>query len=254
MLSAYAAQKELPYVFMGRLSNTLVSDRGFNGLGIKSDRLNYIRADGTELTLGAGVSIDKLTEVCLMHSLSGIESLAGIPASIGGAVYMNAGAYNCVIGDRVSEAVCFDMNNADIKVYSQSELSFAYRKSCFKESEMILLVKLKLEKGEAKSIRDKVEQTKAKRRAAHPDKPSLGCAFKRAAGEGSGRLIDMLGLKGTRVGGAMISYEHAGFIVNTGVGTASDYIELMGLVQSKVLQAYGIELQREIKIIGDISV
>ncbi len=252
-LSAFAAQEQLSYSFMGRLSNTLVVDTGYNGLGIKSDNLNYIKCNGQELTLGAGVSINELIQACILHELTGLESLAGIPASVGGAVYMNAGAYNSTIGERVTEALCFDMATASVKEYGSSQLTFGYRQSSFLDKEMILQVKLKLEKGSRQAIINKVEYTKEKRKKAHPSRPSLGCAFKRAAGEGSGRLIDLLGLKGTRVGDAMISYEHAGFIVNMGKGTAGDYLELAGLVQNRVLQSYGIELKREIKILGGLD-
>lgn len=246
-------QKRLPYTFLGRLSNTLVADSGYSGVGVKSDNLNYISLNGCELTIGAGVTITELMDICLASGLSGIETLAGIPASVGGAVYMNAGAYNTSIGERVVGALCFDIITSKVKEYTLPQLFFGYRQSCFADTEMILQVKLKLERGNCKDILAKVEHTKEQRLNAHPASPSLGCAFKRAAGEGSGRLIDSLGLKGTRVGGAMISYEHAGFIINMGAGTASDYIELAGLAQNKVLQAYGIELQREIKILGGLD-
>ncbi len=243
----------MPYVFLGRLSNTLVTDSGYNGVGIKSDNLNYIGLSGCELTVGAGVSITELIDMCLAYGLTGVESLAGIPASVGGAVYMNAGAYNTSIGERVIGAVCFDILTAKVKEYTLPQLFFGYRQSCFTDTEMILQVKLKLERKNYKDILDKVEYTKEKRLRMHPSLPSLGCVFKRASGEGSGRLIDSLGLKGTKVGGAMISYEHAGFIINVGTGTASDYLELAGLVQNKVLQTYGIELKREIKILGGLD-
>ncbi len=252
-MSAYVAQEGRSYAFMGRLSNTLVADSGYKGVGIKSDNLNYIKVNGCELNLGAGVSIAELMEICVAESLTGLESLAGIPASIGGAVYMNAGAYNSTIGERVEEALCFDMGSASIQEYTAGKLSFGYRQSGFAGNEMILQVKLKLEKGSGQAITNKIEYIKEKRRSTHPSRPSLGCAFKRSSGEGSGRLIDSLGLKGTRVGDAMVSYEHAGFIVNMGKGTASDYLELAGLVQGKVLQHYGIELKREIKILGGLD-
>lgn len=252
LISKLIKKYNLDYYILGKLSNTLVTDKGYSGLVIKSDNLRTLSFNGDLLTVGSGVSISKVIKASMAKNLSGIEGLIGVPGSIGGAIKMNAGAFGYTIGDYVEEVTVFDFNERKVNVLSKDNLVFAYRHSSIIDKDMILSCTLKLKKDDANNIKERMRQIKEKRHLTQPKLPSLGSTFKRYGNTSAGLLIDRLSLKGVSIGGAKVSLEHGGFIVNFNNSTASDYLELMGLLQAKVLSAYGIALQREIKILGNL--
>lgn len=244
--SAYEIE---PFPF-GLGSNVLILDGGFDGIMVSTVGLRRIELDGTTLTLSSGVPMTKIAEIAAKYELSGAEELCGIPATIGGMLKTNAGAFGKEIAEIVAEATVCDTKTGNMSVLKGNEIPFSYRSSgdAFRDK-IIIYVKLKLCRG--KNVGAKAEYFRNMRREYQPSLPSLGCTFKRT-GEGisAGYYIDKSGLKGTRIGKAEISSKHAGFIVNRGGANASDYVKLMALASDAVRRKYGIELTPEIEIIG----
>ena len=251
----YAKTKQIPFMIIGNGSNILVRDKGIRGLVIKIDilLLNIIEKDDfIEVSVGSGNKLMALAVSLKDKGISGLEELSGIPGTVGGAIYMNAGAYGKEMKDIVTSTKCIDTEGNIIEL-SNEQQQFEYRKSIFsKKNYIILETKLKLQKGDRQQIEEKMKDFFKQRKEKQPlEFPSAGSTFKRQEGVITAKLIDESGLKGYKIGDAMVSEKHAGFIINTGNATAKDIIELINYVKEKIYKNYGIKIEEEIKIIGE---
>ena len=249
----YAKLNNLPITIIGNGSNLLVSDNGIRGLVIKID-IQYLNIEDNKndiiVRVGSGNKMMALGIQLKENEISGFEELSGIPGTIGGAIFMNAGAYGKEMKDIVISTKCM---NKDCEIFelSNEEQNFEYRSSIFNQKEYIILeTKLKLQKGNKDDIEQKMKEYLNKRKEKQPlEYPSAGSTFKRKEGIITAKLIDECGLKGYKIGGAMVSEKHAGFIVNTGNATAKDVIDLIKYVKDKVFEKYGVDIEEEIKLI-----
>ncbi len=245
---------DCPYTILGNGSNVLVSDKGIRGLVIKFNQFSgQIKLRGTdEIVAGAGAMLKDVSLFAGEHSLSGLEFAIGIPGSIGGAVYMNAGAYDGEIENVVSGVIAVD-KAGNIHHYDREQLQFAYRHSIFQENgEVICEVELQLTSADKENILARMADLTQRRESKQPlDMPSAGSTFKRPPGYFAGTLIDQTGLKGFSVGGAQISLKHAGFVINTGNATAKDVLTLISEVQKRVYAKHGVHLYPEVKLVGE---
>ena len=247
---------EVPIFVIGNGSNLLVSDKGIRGAVVKlgGEFLKVQLIDENTIECGAGVLVSKMCSFAQKNSLSGVEFAYGIPGTVGGAVFMNAGAYGGEMKDVVisAKSVTFDGEN---KFRTASEMELDYRKSIYSSvDEIILSVQLKLEKGEKLHIEEKMKDFLARRKEKQPlEYPSAGSVFKRPVGNYAGTLIQTCGLKGKKIGGAMVSTKHAGFIINTGNATCEDVVNLIDHIKATVFEQTGIALESEVRIVGDNS-
>ena len=241
----------IPRFIIGKGSNLLVSDLGLEGAVISLLGLNGISVFGEEITCGAGAALSDICRAALRNSLTGLEFAYGIPGSIGGAVYMNAGAYGGEISGAVLSAECMTADGSTVKVEAK-DMNFGYRKSVFKENgTTVISAVLRLQKGKKKEIEEKMEDYISRRKSKQPlEYPSAGSFFKRPEGYFAGALIEKNGLKGASVGGAQVSCKHAGFIINRGGATAADVMKLSRKVSDTVLAKDGVSLEREVIFIG----
>jgi UDP-N-acetylmuramate dehydrogenase len=251
----FAKIKELPITIIGNGSNLLVTDKGIRGLVIKIDikKLKIEKKDEfAVIEVGAGNKLMALATKMKDEELSGLEGLSGIPGSVGGAIVMNAGAYGKEMKDVVLSTTCMD-KNGKLYTFSNEEQEFSYRNSIFQKKDYIIIeTKLKLEYGKKDEIQKKMEEYFKSRKEKQPIKyPSAGSSFKRQEGIITAKLIDDVGLKGYKIGGAQVSEKHAGFIVNYNNATATDVINLIDYIKEKVYSKYGIKIEEEIKIIGE---
>lgn len=248
-----ARQMNIPYTVIGNGSNTLASDKGFRGVVFVTTDMRKVDINGEYLTAGCGCLLGSIGTNASNSGLSGAEFANGIPGTVGGAVYMNAGAYGGQMSDIIYQTVCYDIDNDEIITLDNEAHCFDYRHSVFMDKNYIVLsATFKLFKGEVETIKAKMsEHLKARREKQPLEYPSAGSVFKRPVGHFAGKLIEDAGLKGTSVGGAMVSPKHAGFIVNTGDATASDVLSLVDLIKEKVYSMFGVELECEIRIIGE---
>ena len=247
-----ASEQNMPITIVGNGTNLLVKDGGIRGLVIKYMTKDY-HIIGEEVTVSSGLTNALLAKILLDNSLSGFEFAGGIPGTIGGAVYMNAGAYGVEMKDIVVSTKYFDLNTYEIKIIANNEHNFEYRKSIFQNLNTVILeTTLKLQKGNKEEINAKMQEYAEKRKTTQPlDKPSAGSTFKRGTDFITAKLIDESGLKGYSIGGAQVSEKHAGFIINTGNATAKDIINLINYVKEKVYEKFGKTIEEEVKIIGE---
>lgn len=243
----------IEYFFMGSGSNLLVSDKGYRGAVIKTDRLNNIKLiDDTLIEAESGAKLLETAVFAYKNSLSGLEFSYGIPGTAGGAVYMNAGAYDGEMKNVVAKTAYID-ENGKMKTFTGDEHSFTYRKSVFTGKNVcIIKTLLRLNKGDKEQIKAAMDDFLNRREEKQPlNMPSAGSVFKRPEGYFTGRLIGDSGLKGFAVGGAKVSEKHSGFIVNTGNATCKDVIELIKIIKDRVYNSFGIELKCEIIYKGE---
>jgi UDP-N-acetylmuramate dehydrogenase len=244
------------FMVIGNGSNILVKDGGFDGIIIKlSEEFNIIKVNKEEklILAGAGALISKVAKEALDAEMTGIEFASGIPGTMGGALFMNAGAYNFEMAQIVKEARVIARDGSREYTISKDKMELDYRKSIFtKNGDIITSVTLQFENGEKEKIFETMKALTAKRNEKQPmNFPSAGSFFKRPEGSYAGKLIEDVGLKGLVLGGARVSPLHAGFIINTGNATAKDIIALMRLVQNTVYDKTGIKLEPEVRIIGE---
>ena len=246
-------QAGVPYTVIGNGSNTLVRDGGFRGVVFVTTDMRRVTIDGTRLTGGCGVLLGSIGTNASRAGLAGAEFANGIPGTLGGAVYMNAGAYVGQLADIVCETVCYDLDARQVLHLDNAAQHFGYRHSVFMEKNYIILsATLQLTKDEPDAIRARMNDYLARRREKQPlEYPSAGSVFKRPEGHFAGKLIEDAGLKGLRVGGAEVSPKHAGFIVNVGGATARDVLELIERIREKVYAMSGVTLECEIRTIGE---
>ena len=237
-----------PWMILGKGSNLLISDEGVAGAVIALDgAFKEFCVNGDVITCGAALSLSKLCTVACDHSLAGLEFAYGIPGTVGGAVYMNAGAYGGETKDVVAE-VTYMTPDGTVGTLTNAQLAFGYRHSIFKENDHIILsAKYHLTPDNRDSILERMDDYMNRRRTKQPlEYPSAGSVFKRPEGAFAGTLIEQCGLKGRRVGGAQVSEKHAGFIINAGGATCDDVTRLVRLVQDTVRRETGYELECEI--------
>lgn len=243
----------IPFVILGNGSNVLVLDKGIRGAVVKfNSPISAIRKSGNTLSVGAGAFLCDVSRFAAENSLSGMEFACGIPGSIGGAVFMNAGAYDGEMKNVVS-AVRAISPKGDVIQFAANELDFGYRHSIFQENGCAICeVDLTLKPGDAKEIEEKISGFTERRKSKQPlEMPSAGSTFKRPEGYYAGTLIEQTGLKGFTVGGAQVSDKHAGFVVNTGNATAKDVLELIGKVQDRVFEKHRVKLFPEVRVLGE---
>lgn len=248
-----AAEAAVPVTLVGNGSNLLVRDKGIRGLVIKlGSMLRDINVSGNMLTFGSGVSLAQASKKAAELGLSGMEFAVGIPGSIGGAVYMNAGAYDGEMSKVVKSVRVMDAAG-EVSELSAGELDFGYRHSALQgSSKIVTSVTVELVAGDKQAIAEKMADFSNRRITKQPlELPSAGSMFKRPPGYFAGTLIDQTGLKGYTVGGAQVSTKHAGFVVNIGGATAADVLQLISDVQAKVFAAHGVHLEPEVLVLGE---
>ena len=248
-----AADHAVPVTLVGNGSNLLVRDKGIRGLVIKlSNLFSSITVAGNVLTFGSGISLAMASKKAASLSLSGLEFAVGIPGTIGGAVYMNAGAYDGEMAKVVTSVQVMDRQGQSSQLKAD-ELDFSYRHTALQNSGLIVTsVTVSLQPGEAESIKAKMDDFSQRRIAKQPlELPSAGSMFKRPVGYFAGTLIEQTGLKGYTVGGAQVSTKHAGFVVNVGGATAKDVLQLIRDVQDRVLAVQGVQLEPEVLVLGE---
>ena len=239
------------YYLLGNGSNILFADEGYNGAVLDiSSMQDTVEVHGIQLTAGAGVRLSALCKTALEHGLAGLEFAYGIPGTVGGAVYMNAGAYGGEMKD-VLTTVQYLTAEGEVKETAAAELDLRYRHSIFEENgSCILSAQFALTPGEPEAIRAKMDELMAKRLDKQPlDKPSAGSTFKRPVGAFAAALIDQCGLRGYRHGGAAVSEKHCGFVVNLGGATCADVLALCEEVRAIVKEKTGYDLEKEIRVV-----
>jgi UDP-N-acetylmuramate dehydrogenase len=242
-----------PFV-LGNGSNLLVPDEGVNAFVIKTvGGLCDVTVEGDTITADSGVLLSRLATAARDHGLTGLEFAHGIPGSLGGAVTMNAGAYEGEMSQVVRSVTVIDPSG---QLETTEQFDFAYRHSAFSDgSRLILQARLQLRPGDPKAIQARMEELMERRRSKQPlEWPSAGSTFKRPQGHFAAALIDQCGLKGLRSGGAQVSEKHAGFVINAGGATCADILALMELVRQRVFEQTGVTLEPEVKILGEEAV
>ncbi|MBW1996595.1 MAG: UDP-N-acetylmuramate dehydrogenase [Deltaproteobacteria bacterium] len=253
-LVAFLSGEHIPYLAVGKGSNILVTDEGFGGVVIvlegKLSEVEGLEQGKDSLRAGGGLALGGLLSYCRDKGLGGLEFLAGIPGTVGGAIAMNAGAFGSEIGPLVRE-ISVVVPGGETKTMRAPELKFSYRSLSLPGGTVIAQALIGVRKDEPERIGSRISENLARRKKTQPvEYPSCGSVFKNPPGDFAGRLIEQAGLKGSRVGGAMISPKHANFIVNTGGATAKDFVQLMDLARREVRKRIGVELDPEIRIIG----
>lgn len=246
-------EERVPVLILGNGSNLLVSDRGFRGVVLKiAPPKEPVLRKGDELYTGAGLSLKQLCLTAQREGLSGLEPLYGIPGTVGGAVFMNAGAYGGEIADTLREVAVTD-GSGQITTVPSADAALGYRHSRFMETgEVILSAVFALTPDDPARIRERMEEYMRRRRKKQPlEYPSAGSFFKRPEGHFAGELIDRCGLRGLSVGGAQISEKHAGFLINRGGASCRDILELSDTVCRIVREKTGVQLEREVQMVGE---
>ncbi len=256
-LMSFVTREGLPYFVLGNGSNVLFSDAGYDGLVISIGKnMAQIRTDGGAITAGAGALLSSVAAEALRQGLTGLAFASGIPGSVGGGVFMNAGAYGGELKDVISRVTALTPAG-EKKTYRTEELDFSYRHSIFAAEaagEIVLSADFSLKEGDPDRIRETMQVLNARRREKQPlEFPSAGSTFKRPEGHFAGQLIQEAGLMGYAVGDAMVSTKHAGFVVNTGKASASDIYAVICHVQETVLEMSGVRLEPEVRLIGDFG-
>ncbi|MBO8136627.1 MAG: UDP-N-acetylmuramate dehydrogenase [Desulfotomaculum sp.] len=243
---------DIPLTVIGNGTNLLVKDRGIPGLVVKIGRgLDFIEINGTTVRAGAGALLPAVARRAMEHNLDGFAWSAGIPGTIGGAVVMNAGANGSSISSIIEWVKVINRKGGIIKL-DKSELGFSYRSSNLQGSSLIVVeAAFKCQQGDKKSIKKKMDEYIAKRRAVQPQGyPNAGSVFKNPPGDFAGRLIEIAGCKGLRVGNAEVSTKHANWIINLGGATAEDVLKLIDIITQRVKEETGVDLQLEVRVLG----
>ena len=239
----------------GNLSNTLISSNGFDGKIALTTHMNSIQIEGTKVIAECGVKGPKLAQEVCKSGLSGLEFMIGFPGSIGGEVFMNASANGQCISDKLTSATCYSPEKGVVE-YSKDEMEFEYRKSrCKKDNLIVLQAKFELEPKPQEEIQKQMDENLSFRKSHQPSLalPNCGSIFKNPQGDSAGRLLDSVGAKNLRVGGARVWENHANFIVNNNNGTSTDILNLMFEMYTKVKESYNIELEPEIIFLGGLN-
>lgn len=250
VITAY--DNKIPLTVIGNASNLIIRDGGISGLVLILTAMNQIKVEDNQVVAQAGATIVDTAFTAAHQGLSGLEFAAGIPGSVGGAVFMNAGAYGGETSN-VVQSVKVMTRRGEIKKYSLSEMNFSYRHSLVQDNgDIVIEAVFALKKSAKNRILADMNYLNALRKYKQPlEYPSCGSVFKRPAGHYVGPMIIKAGLQGKQIGGAQDSTKHAGFIVNKGNATATDYLNLIHLIQTKIKSQFGLDLQTEVRIIGE---
>lgn len=242
----------IPYMVIGNGSNLLVKDGGIRGIVIKLCKLNAIQVDGNKIKAEAGSLLKDVSNIALKESLTGFEFACGIPGSVGGAVFMNAGAYDGEMKNVISEVQVID-KIGNLRVLKGDEIKLGYRTSNIKdEGYIVVSATFELTTGDKEKIETRINELTEKRESKQPlEYPSAGSTFKRPEGYFAGKLIQDSGLKGYQIGGAAVSEKHSGFIINKDNASAKDILDLIDYVKKEVKNKYNVELTPEVRIIGE---
>lgn len=239
----------------GNLSNTLISNDGFDGKIALTTKMNSIQIEGSKVVADCGVKGPKLSQEVCKAGLSGLEFMIGFPGSIGGEVFMNASANGQCISDKLTYVTCYSPEKGIVK-YSKDDMEFEYRKSrCKRDKLIVLQAEFQLDTKPKEEIQQQMDENLAFRKSHQPSLalPNCGSIFKNPQGDSAGRLLDSVGAKDLKIGGARVWENHANFIVNDNNGTSSDILELMFEMYTKVKKSYNIELEPEIIFLGGLN-
>jgi len=241
----------LPHFVLGKGSNIIVGDKGYNGIIIYTGHLDEINVKNNNIIAQSGVTLKNIAETAQKNSLTGIEFASGIPGSLGGAIFMNAGAYGSEMSDIIQEVSALKKNSGKL-ILKKEDLNLSYRNSIFQSKEYIITTaSLALSKGNQNKIKEKMQKLNQKRKNNQPlEYPSAGSSFKRPKGYYTGPLIERANLKGYQIGGAQVSKKHAGFIINKDEATAKDIVRLIRKIQKEVYKTSGVKLKPEPKFLG----
>ena len=245
-------EHNIPTTILGNASNVIIKDGGISGAVIMLNDMSHLTVSGTQIVAEGGVALIDVSKEAANNGLTGLEFACGIPGSVGGAIFMNAGAY----GGEVSEVVEYVeviTPDGEFKTYTNEELDFSYRHSLVqKTGDLVIEVGFRLAEGNQEEIDQKVAELTHLRESKQPlEYPSCGSVFKRPQGHFTGKLIQDAGLQGYQIGGVQVSKKHAGFMVNIDNGTATDYMNLIRHVQKVILEKDGVALEPEVRIIGE---
>lgn len=248
----YARQHDIPVTYLGNGSNIIIREGGIRGIVISLLSLNHIAVSDDAIIAGSGAAIIDVSKAARDYALTGLEFACGIPGSIGGAVYMNAGAYGGEVKDCIDYALCVN-EQGDLLKFTNQELELDYRNSIVQQQHLVVLeAAFTLVPGQLDDIQAKMDDLTERRESKQPlEYPSCGSVFQRPPGHFAGKLIQDSNLQGHRIGGVEVSKKHAGFMVNVDNGTATDYENLIHHVQQVVKEKFDVELHREVRIIGD---
>lgn len=252
-LVSFVKQLNIPFYILGNASNVLVGDGGIRGAVIFTKQIMSVSlVEDDIITADCGASVTKLANFALRHGLSGLEFAYGIPGSVGGAIYMNAGAYGGTMEDVLQSSSCLTRQGA-MRILSKEEHDFSYRHSSYVDNGCVILdALLKLKKDDPAQIKSRMDTNMRARIEKQPlEYPSAGSVFKRYPNLYTAQLIDSCGLKGCRVGGASVSEKHAGFIINSDSASSADILGLICKIKGSIREKYGIDIECEIKMIGE---
>lgn len=247
-------ENSIKFFIIGNGSNLLVPDEGYNGVIIKlKGEFSTIQVEGEYLIVNSGAKLSEVYTVAYENSLTGFEFASGIPGTIGGAIYMNAGAYGGEMKDIVESVQVLDLDNFELRELKNEELEFSYRKSIIQRKNYIVTsIKLKLQKGNKEEIKAVYEDLREKRNSKQPlNLGSAGSTFKRPEGHFASKLIEDAGLKGYHINDAWVSEKHSGFVVNKGNASYKEVMELIEYVQKVVFEKFGVKLETEVRILKD---
>ena len=247
-------KNSIKFFVIGNGSNLLVPDEGYNGVIIKlKSEFSTIQVEGEYLIVNSGAKLSEVYTVAYENSLTGFEFASGIPGTIGGAIYMNAGAYGGEMKDIVESVEVLDLDNFELRELKNEELEFSYRKSIIQRRNYIVTtIKLKLQKGNKEKINAVYEDLRERRNSKQPlNFGSAGSTFKRPEGHFASKLIEDAGLKGYHINDAWVSEKHSGFIVNKGNASFKEVMELIEYVQKVVFEKFGVKLETEVRILKD---
>ena len=247
-------ENSIKFFVIGNGSNLLVPDEGYNGVIIKlKGEFSTIQVEGEYLTVNSGAKLSEVYTVAYENSLTGFEFASGIPGTIGGAIYMNAGAYGGEMKDIVESVQVLDLDNFELRELKNEELEFSYRKSIIQRKNYIVTtIKLKLQKGNKEEINAVYEDLRERRNSKQPlNFGSAGSTFKRPEGHFASKLIEDAGLKGYHINDAWVSEKHSGFVVNKGNASFKEVMELIEYVQKVVFEKFGVKLETEVRILKD---
>lgn len=249
-----AKKFNIPVTILGSGSNVIVRDGGIRGITLCLTKFNHISIKNDVITAQSGAAIIAVSNFALKNELTGLEFACGIPGSVGGALYMNAGAYGGQISDVLEKARVIT-RNGEIVTMSKAEMQLGYRKSIFMDRDFVILeAEFQLKQGDHKLIKREMDEFTFARQSKQPlEYPSCGSVFKRPPGYFAGKLIQDSKLQGTRVGGAEVSTKHAGFIVNIDQATSKDYIDLINVIKGTVKKNFEIDLETEVIFLGEES-
>jgi UDP-N-acetylmuramate dehydrogenase len=248
----FAYSNDIPVTYLGNGSNIIIREGGIRGIVLSLLSLNYIEVSDDAIISGSGAAIIDVSRAARDHSLTGLEFACGIPGSIGGAVFMNAGAYGGEVKDCIDYALCVN-NKGELQTFTNKDLELDYRNSIVQKEHLVVLeAAFTLEPGDKQDIQEKMDDLTERRASKQPlEYPSCGSVFQRPPGHFAGKLIQDSDLQGHRIGGVEVSLKHAGFMVNVDKGTATDYENLIHYVQKVVKEKFDVELHPEVRIIGE---